>query len=331
MPKAIQYKANSVIYFSGDLDDRVMILNKGHVALTFADVETGSQVTEYIKTGEFFGVKSALGNFPREENAITLVDSIVYAFGSQEFEAFAQTNIRIVMKMLKVFSRQLRSVHRQLESLLDSQEETNNEEGLYTVARAFHASEHYLAASQVAQRYRELYPDGKHRHDIASMLESADGTVGRGFEEAGAQGSDAGFEVPSAFAESAVDSEVGDLRAAELLEQQGKWGEAYEHYRLGCASNGGVGAEAAYLGAGRCLFEQREFVRSIQTFTECITRNPKSTRLAEVLMYLGQCYQGMGRPDKAISFYDKALSTAPESLVPRIKELQRSCEEASHG
>ena len=72
MPKAVQYSANSVIYFSGDFDARVFLLHSGHIALNSLDIETGAQVTEYIKTGEFFGVKSALGNYPREESAMRL-------------------------------------------------------------------------------------------------------------------------------------------------------------------------------------------------------------------------------------------------------------------
>lgn len=55
MPKAIHYKANSVIYFSGDVDERVFLLNTGNVALTSVDITTGYQVTEHIKKGEFSG------------------------------------------------------------------------------------------------------------------------------------------------------------------------------------------------------------------------------------------------------------------------------------
>jgi len=158
MPKAVQYSANSVIYFSGDFDARVFLLHSGHIALNSLDIETGAQVTEYIKTGEFFGVKSALGNYPREESAMVLTDSLVYTFSVAEFESFAQTNTHL--QMLKVFSRQLRNIHRQLESLMDSKQQTNNEDGLFTVATAFYKSQHYQAAAQVAARYRALYPAG---------------------------------------------------------------------------------------------------------------------------------------------------------------------------
>ena len=65
MPKAMSYTKGSIIYFEGDTDDRVFILQKGHVVITTTDVETKLQTSEQIKQGEFFGVKSSIGHFPR--------------------------------------------------------------------------------------------------------------------------------------------------------------------------------------------------------------------------------------------------------------------------
>ena len=88
--------------------------------------------------------------------------------------------------------------------------------------------------------------------------------------------------------------------------------------------------EPAYLGAARCLYKQAEYVRCIQLGTSFITQFPKSLKLAEILMFLGMCYQGMERPDKALPFYDKALTMAGPLLVPKIKELLAACEGAIH-
>ena len=35
MPKAIQYNPNSVIYFEGDIEDKVYILQKGSTSLIY--------------------------------------------------------------------------------------------------------------------------------------------------------------------------------------------------------------------------------------------------------------------------------------------------------
>ena len=56
-PKAVQFKANSIIYFQGDLTERIYILKSGKVTLKSTDIETGQEIQDMIQTGEFFGVK----------------------------------------------------------------------------------------------------------------------------------------------------------------------------------------------------------------------------------------------------------------------------------
>ena len=85
-PKAVQYNANSIIYFQGDQNESVYILKSGKVSLKFKDIETGQELHEMIQTGEFFGVKSALGKYPREETAIVLQNASIISFTVPEFE-----------------------------------------------------------------------------------------------------------------------------------------------------------------------------------------------------------------------------------------------------
>lgn len=333
MPKAVQYSANSVIYFSGDFDARVFLLHSGHIALNSVDIETRAQVTEYVKTGEFFGVKSALGGYPREESAMVLTDSLVYTFTVPEFENFAHNNARIIIQMLKVFSRQLRNIHRQLEWLMDSKQETNNEEGLFTVASTFFKSQHYQAAAQVAARYKALYPTGKHVAAMDPIIVNSSRMAGRSFGEAGQSpvaapvGVAAGAARPEPPRMPEASSGV-NFQLAEDLAKQEKWAEAYKQYHAVIELKEADHIEAAYIGAARCLYKLAEYIRCIQLGSGFISQFPKSLKLAEILMYLGLCYQGMKRPDKALPFYDKALTMASPLLVPKIKELKAACEGA---
>ena len=112
----MSYKANSVIYFKGDASEKIYILKTGRISLTSEDIETGQEVRDFIQTGEFFGVKSALGRYPREESALVLGDAEVVQFSVPEFEQFVAQNTRVIMKMLKVFSNQLRAIHKKTES-----------------------------------------------------------------------------------------------------------------------------------------------------------------------------------------------------------------------
>jgi CRP-like cAMP-binding protein len=59
LPKPAVFKANSVVYFQGDVDERIYILKSGRIVLRSRDIETGQDINDLIQTGEFFGVKSA--------------------------------------------------------------------------------------------------------------------------------------------------------------------------------------------------------------------------------------------------------------------------------
>jgi CRP-like cAMP-binding protein len=120
MPKSVQFKANSIVYFKGDPNENIFILKSGKVVLKYNDIETGQELHELIQMGEFYGVKSALGKYPKEETALVLQDSEMLVFTVPEFEQVAMKNTRIIMKMLKVFSNQLRRIHKQVQNLLST-------------------------------------------------------------------------------------------------------------------------------------------------------------------------------------------------------------------
>ncbi len=324
MPKAVQYKTNSIVYFAGDVDDKVFLLQKGRMALTSTDIETGKQITEYIREGEFFGVKSALGHYPREESAMVIADSIVLAFTTPEFEAFAQTNTRIIMKMLKVFSNQLRHIHRQIESLLDSKEETNPDDGLFSVAQCFYNSRQYRAAGQVAVRYLQLYPSGKHVQEVKDIAKSAQSAQEPGRSFGDRSGSSAGSEPRRSDGPVGNDPNLA-LTLAEGLAGQGKWDEAYKQYHSIIELGETPVVGKAYVGAGQCLYEQEEYVRCVQLLSGYISQYPKSGQMAEVLMSMGLCYRKMDLMDKAKAFFNKSLTMAGPQLAPKVRELISLC------
>lgn len=320
MPKAVQFKPNSVVYFAGDVDERVFLLQKGRIALNSTDIETRKQVTEYIREGEFFGVKSALGHYPREESVMVLTDAIVLSFTTSEFEAFAQTNTRIIMKMLKVFSNQLRHIHRQIESLLHSEEQTNPDDGMFSVANCFFKSQQYKAASEVAIRYLKLYPAGKHVQEMKQIAQNTL-TSSRSFGERDAS---------SANSERKTSGPVGNdpnlaMTLADGLAGQGKWDEAYKQYHSVIEIGDSPVLGKAYVGAGRALYEQEEYVRCVQLLTAFVAHEPRSLQMGEILMYMGLCYQKMGQGDKAKAFFAKGLTMSGPELSPKLKELHAAC------
>lgn len=173
MPKAVQYSKGSIIYFAGDTDDRIYILQNGVVILTSIDIETSSPVTEQVKNGEFFGVKSSLGRFPREETATALSDSVVICVTLQEFETIFSKNKDVILKMLKVFSGQLRKIHKKIESILKSKDLTNLADGMFAVAKSFYNDEQYRSCCDVCEKLFTTYPNIPNKEEVNKLYSDA--------------------------------------------------------------------------------------------------------------------------------------------------------------
>ncbi|MBR7064468.1 MAG: Crp/Fnr family transcriptional regulator [Treponema sp.] len=172
MPRAIPYSKGSIIYFSGDKDERIFILQKGILILTTEDIETKEPVTEQVKAGEFFGVKSALGRFPREETATVLSDSIAIALTVQEFEQMFGNNKQVIMKMLRVFSNQLRQTHQKTEAILNNVME-DQQTGMIAVAKSFYNDEEYLSCCDICIKFLSLYPNTPKKEEVAKLYADA--------------------------------------------------------------------------------------------------------------------------------------------------------------
>ena len=164
----MQYTKGSIIYFEGDRDERVFILQQGVVLLSSTDIETGQAVAEQVKSSEFFGVKSAFGHFPREETATALVPTIVIALTVQEFEVLFSNNKQLIMKMLRVFSNQLRQIHKKTESILNNTS-TDQQTGMLAVAKAFYDDEQYRSACDVYLKFLTRYPNTPKRDEVAAL------------------------------------------------------------------------------------------------------------------------------------------------------------------
>jgi CRP-like cAMP-binding protein len=334
VPKAIQYRANSVIYFKGDASDRVFILNSGTVSLNSIDIETGQEVHDLVKTGEFFGMKSALGRYPREETAVVLQEAQVMALMVPEFEALAMKNTRMITKMLKVFSNQLRHIHRQVQNLLESDEAVNPETGLYHIGEYYLRAKKYGQALHAYKRYLTYYPSGQYARDVAAKLEQAEGYVSRygaGGPPAAAEQASAAAAAPAARAPAGgpaaaaqpagggamSDVAKGYYNAVSLVSQE-KYQEAYKEFKrlVGTGADAEYGAKAEFEMA-RCLYHLKQYDACIKGFTAIIQKAPKHPDLREAIFFIGRSYEEKGDQARAGSLYKKILSMGEDDPVAR--------------
>ncbi len=223
MPKAMQYTKGSIIYFEGDHDERIFIMQQGAVLLTSTDIESGQPVAEQVKNGEFFGVKSSLGHFRREETATALVPTVAVALTIQEFEILFSNNKALIMKMLRVFSNQLRQIHKKTESILNNIQE-DQQSGMLAVAKSFYDDEQYRSACDVYLKFLKRYPNSPEKDEVAKKYNDAKlrsdklaahtrGSIGE-YEDDGGNASLKLFSLP-AFERFAKTYEPGEVIIAE--------------------------------------------------------------------------------------------------------------------
>ncbi len=326
MPKVGTYRANSVIYFQGDLGDKIFVLQRGRVTLNYNDIETGKLIREIIQTGEFFGVKSALGRYPREENAVVLEDANVLAFTVPEFEAFSMSNTRIIIKMLKVFSNQLRHIHKQVENLMENPSAVNAETGLFKTGEYYLRSRMYSQARYVFGRYLTYYPAGRMAEQAGRYLETAEAALarygdGKGpaplavAQSASAQAGSAAAApaAPPATAKPQEGASLSDVakdyyNAVSLFSQE-KYQEAMKILKVILETD----SDSEYVGKaqfdmGRCLFALSQWDLAIKHFTGIVQSAPKHPDMSDILYIMGQSWEKKGDKARAKAFFAKVLS-----------------------
>ena len=306
MAKPLQYKAGSLIYFKGDPADKVFILQSGKVDLKHQDIETGEDVHDLVQPGEFFGVKSALGRYPREENAMAAIDVTIMAFTVPEFEALATANIRIILKMLKVYSNQLRKIHKQVSSLMEKEDQQNPEAGLFGVGEFYMRNKSYSQAKYVFGRYLTYYPSGRYAEQAAANLQQAEMALAKSGGVASPRVAQVANEAEPA--QSMSDTSKLYYDAVSLISQQ-KYQQAYLAFKkIVDANEDAEYAAKSNFEIGRCLFLLNKFDDCIKYYTMMITKYPKHPDLSDTLFYMGQSYEKSNRKEQALVFYKKILS-----------------------
>lgn len=318
MPKPVRYKANSIVYFKGDCNDSVYILKSGSVVLKYQDIETGQELQDIISTGEFFGVKSALGKYPREETAFVVKDAEMLAFTIPEFEAVVMQNTRIIMKMLKVFSNQLRRIHKQLSNLISTGEDENPETGLFKIGTYYQKVGKNVQALYAFRRYLTYYPSGKYANEATENLQRVE-LLAQSAPNGG------GISSPSVSPSAAASGSGGtagssggtmsdtakDYYKGVNLFSQEKYSDALGIFKNVIVSGGDSEYQAkAQFEVGRCLFSMKNYDTCIKHFSAMIQKYPKHPDMLEALLCVGNSYEKKNETPKAAGFYKKIIAMA---------------------
>lgn len=335
MPGTLRnYKAGSVIYFQGDVGDNIYILKSGVVSLIYPSIETGEEVRETIRNGEFFGVKSALAKRPREETAVVLKDAYALVLTNDEFEFLLTKNVKIITNFLRVFSNQLRKVGKLVHSFLDHEEVGDNQAELFKIGEYYLKKHNYKQAHYVYNTYLKHYSNGNFAPQAKERLAAINDTLeGKGtgtytsiIEEKSKENvvkneSQPQTEEKPAEKKEGIDIATKYYDAISLFSQE-KYEEAFKLFKTLHASGSLDEGAKEYIPKiefemGRCLMALKEYNEAVTVFTNMIKNYPKDENVKDALFNIGVVYKLQGNKEKAVSFFSKVLKMLPESPIDR--------------
>ncbi|HEB30816.1 MAG TPA: cyclic nucleotide-binding domain-containing protein [Spirochaetes bacterium] len=327
--KLRSYKTGSVIYFLGDVGDNIYILKSGVVSLVYYSIETGEEVRDNIKTGEFFGVKSALSKRPREETALAIKDATALVLTNEEFEHLIIKNVQIITNFLRVFSNQLRKLGKIVRGFLDHDAAGDNEAELFKIGEYYLKNHKYNQAQYVYTTYLKHYSSGNYTSQARERLTGIkDALEGKGpgtytsiIQEKGDAGAGVGSLNEEMEAKDEIDLTTKYYDAISLFSQE-KYKEAYSLFKTLLDSGSASGSFEEYLSKiqfemGRCLIALKKYQESIMAFTSMIKNYPKDENVKDALYYIGIVHKLQGDKEKAVSFFTKVINMPPESQVDR--------------
>ncbi len=342
MPNIRKYNKGSIIYFQGDIGGEVYVLQKGDVILISTEPYKNEEIKERVNVGEFFGMGATLGRYPHAETAQAASESSVVVFKAAEFEQYAIKNTHLIMKMIRLFSKKLRNVHRQVRSILNAGEEKNAALELLNVAEAFYRNHQLEHAIYAFNRYLEYNPEGVNRQRAQELRQQA--KEGRTF--------------PSSYPPPEPESSLANLKtsagaagevqgsnaAADNLsaEQRKKSLALREIYEAGknaqnssdqqtalrlltqCANSAyAIGREEnkivqdAYYRKGIIELKMGKLTNAATTFSEYIKQFPDGLELKRSLLQLGVITELRGDIKQAKSFYSRVATMLPHDEITK--------------
>jgi tetratricopeptide (TPR) repeat protein len=333
------YKSGSIIYFEGDKSEYIYILKAGKVFLTTIKLDTGEEYKEEVRQGEFFGVKSALGKYPREDTAQTMGNTTVLVLTPADFERLVLKNANVVKKMLRVFSNQLRRIVKMERSVLGENEIVNPDAELFKIGEYYYKMGVEKHAQYAYKRYMEYYPDGEHASLAMKRVRAIDAGEPAppdiGGHDAGpvpappkqaAGGDDFSFDEPDSrskdmidFDDSAHEDEAPAKGAsAGSTSLSSEMDDFFADTKspglddFGLDDAGASDSPRELSEAGDASFTKGNFSLALDFYQKIISLNktsgPDEKKLYEKAHFdTGRCYMELGKPKEALDLMSKVL------------------------
>lgn len=101
--------------------------------------------------------------------------------------------------MLRVFSNQLRQIHKKTEEILNKGLDVNQQNGMLSVAQAFFKDEKWRTCSDICATYLKLYPNAFNRDEVIKMYKTSAARAKSQFDESAFDSSAADYSTDKAL------------------------------------------------------------------------------------------------------------------------------------
>lgn len=333
------YKGGSVIYMEKDRAEDIYVLQSGRVVLTYMSPDGKAEIKEDVKIGEFFGVKSALGRYPREETAQVVGGASVLVFKMQDFEAFVAKKTHLILKMMKVFSSQLRQIHGKVREHLGQFSEARSPSfELMNVAEVYHKMGNFNYAAYAYKKYLEQYPDGNYASRAKELLKIAQrnsmypsNIAPLTYEPerkpfvTQSNNSNTQTNIPAITIQESSTSKA-NKQMQEMFEKANQFFESskYEEasviykslseYKEAKSEAENAIIEESLFRYGICLKELRNLDEAYASLSTYVKKYPKGSHAKESIFNLGLISIEKGERDKAIMLFNKVATLPPEDI-----------------
>lgn len=327
------YKAGSIVYFEKDRAEDIYVLQNGRVILTYMSVDSKMEIKEDVKLGEFFGVKSALGRYPREETAQVIGGASILVFKLADFEVFVANKTHLILKMMKVFSSQLRQIHGKVrENLGQFGDQKSPAFELMNVAEVFHKTGNFEHAVYAYNKYLAHYPGGPYAGRAQELAKIASRSsmfpmnmpelvyeVERRMEPQ--RPSPVASPNPAATS-TRIQALNTDLSIADSVTEaddsyeSGDYQSALNAYKPlltmpPTSPDDDKYIEKAYFFYGMSQLKLEQWDAAYGSLSAYVKKYPKGERVKEAIYNLGFVSESKGEKDKAIMLYKKVVSLPP--------------------
>ena len=328
-PVIKNYKDQSIIYFEHDRSDEVYVLRSGRVILTYTPIDSKNEVKEDVRVGEFFGVKSAIGRFPREETAQVVGNASVLSFKLPDFETFVSERTHLIIKMMKVFSNNLRQYHSKVREQLGQQGDAKSPAfELMNVAEVFYKNGQLEHAVYGFEKYLSHYPQGAYSARAQELLNLA-----RRSAQYPTNMPDLTyeFEKKSAQQPTSLQSEIDTIRkqgtevspdSSNSLLKQAKSNFSLGDYAGAISKLKSIVAqpssldpqvvEEATLMLGSAQKNSKDGDGAFVTLSGFIKNYPRSEKVKEAMYLLGEVAESKKEVAKAIAIFSKVASMSSQ-------------------